>query len=47
MVNLADCNGDLLISQMKAGESFTDKEKQYLKILDVTQPQKAQFKLNK
>jgi len=38
VVNLADFTADLLPSQMKAGEALTDKEKEYLKILDITQP---------
>lgn len=42
--DVADSTADLLPSQMKAAEPFTDKEKSYLKILDTTQPQEAQLK---
>ncbi len=42
--NVADSTADLLISQMKAAEPFTEKEKSDFKILDTTQPQKAQLK---
>ncbi len=42
--DVADSTADLLLSQMKAAEPFTEKEKSDLKILDTTQPQEAQLK---
>lgn len=42
--DVADSTADLLPSQMKATEPFTEKEKLYLKILDTTQPRDAQLK---
>ncbi|MGB3758580.1 MAG: AAA family ATPase [Rivularia sp. (in: cyanobacteria)] len=42
--DVADSTVDLLPSQMKAAEPFTNKEKLYLKILDTTQPRDAQLK---
>jgi len=42
--DVADSTVDLLPSQIKAAEPFTEKEKSYLKILDTTQPQEAQLK---
>ncbi|MBV6622028.1 MAG: AAA family ATPase [Rivularia sp. (in: Bacteria)] len=42
--DVADSTADLLPSQMKAAEPFTDKEKLYLKILDTTQSRDAQLK---
>ncbi len=42
--DVADATVDLLISQMKAAEPFSDREKSHLKILDTTQPQQAQLK---
>jgi len=42
--DVADSTADLLPSQMKAAEPFTEQEKPYLKTLDTTQPQEAQLK---
>ena len=42
--DVADSTADLLPSQMKTAEPFTDKEKLYLKILDTTQSRDAQLK---
>ena len=44
MGDVADATADLLPSQMKSAEPFTEKEKLYLKILDTTQPRDAQLK---
>ncbi|MBD2210135.1 AAA family ATPase [Calothrix sp. FACHB-156] len=42
--DIADATADLLASQIKQFEEFTETEKPYLKILDTTQPQQAQLK---
>ncbi|BAY95399.1 MULTISPECIES: bifunctional aminoglycoside phosphotransferase/ATP-binding protein [unclassified Tolypothrix] len=42
--DIADATADLLASQIKLFEEFTETEKPYLKILDTTQPQQAQLK---
>ncbi|QIR39925.1 AAA family ATPase [Tolypothrix sp. PCC 7910] len=42
--DIADATADLLASQIKQFEAFTETEKPYLKILDTTQPQQAQLK---
>ncbi|MDZ8052150.1 MAG: AAA family ATPase [Aulosira sp. ZfuVER01] len=42
--DIADATADLLASQLKQFEQFTDTEKPYVKICDTTQPQQAQLK---
>ncbi|MDM9385195.1 AAA family ATPase [Chlorogloeopsis sp. ULAP01] len=42
--DIADATADLLASQQKLAEPFTEKEKPLVKILDTTQPQQAQLK---
>ncbi|WP_445635304.1 gluconokinase [Nostoc sp. DSM 114161] len=42
--DIADATADLLDSQLKQAEPFTEEEKTYVKILDTTQPQEAQLK---
>ncbi|MFQ4141665.1 AAA family ATPase [Chlorogloeopsis sp. ULAP02] len=42
--DIADATADLLASQQKSAEPFTEKEKPLVKILDTTQPQQAQLK---
>ncbi|MDZ8078009.1 MAG: AAA family ATPase [Nostoc sp. DcaGUA01] len=43
--DIADATADLLDSQFKQAEPFTEEEKTYVKVLDTTQPQEAQLKL--
>ncbi len=43
--DIADATADLLDSQLKQAEPFTEEEKTYVKILDTTQPQQAQLKV--
>ncbi|MEH1891199.1 MAG: AAA family ATPase [Nostoc sp.] len=43
--DIADATADLLASQLKQAEPFTEEEQSYVKIWDTTQPQKAQLKL--
>ncbi|MDZ8107346.1 MAG: AAA family ATPase [Nostoc sp. DedQUE12a] len=42
--DIADATADLLDSQLKQAEPFTEEEKTYVKVLDTTQPQQAQLK---
>ncbi|MDZ8186144.1 MAG: AAA family ATPase [Nostoc sp. ChiSLP02] len=42
--DIADATADLLDSQFKQAEPFTDEEQKYVKILDTTQPQETQLK---
>ncbi|MCF2149403.1 AAA family ATPase [Desmonostoc muscorum LEGE 12446] len=42
--DIADATADLLDSQLKQAEPFTEEEKTYVKILDTTQPKEAQLK---
>ncbi|BAY25956.1 hypothetical protein NIES2100_57660 [Calothrix sp. NIES-2100] len=42
--DIADATADLLASQLKQFEKFTDTEKPYVKIWDTTQPPQAQLK---
>lgn len=42
--DIADATADLLDSQIKQAEPFTEEEQSYVKILDTTQPQQAQLK---
>ncbi|MDF5706787.1 MAG: AAA family ATPase [Nostoc sp. S4] len=42
--DIADATADLLDSQLKQAEPFTEAEQSYVKILDTTQPQQAQLK---
>ncbi|MBW4686165.1 MAG: AAA family ATPase [Komarekiella atlantica HA4396-MV6] len=42
--DIADATADLLASQLKQAEPFTEEEQPYVKILDTTQPQQAQLK---
>lgn len=44
--DIADATVDLLASQIKQSEPFTDAEKPYVQIWDTTQPQDAQLKVN-
>ncbi|MCX7592864.1 MAG: AAA family ATPase [Fischerella sp.] len=41
--DIADATADLLTSQLRCAEPFTEKEKPLVKILDTTQPQQAQL----
>ena len=42
--DIADATADLLASQIKQAEPFTEQEQVYVKILDTTQSQEAQLK---
>ncbi|MDZ8031198.1 AAA family ATPase [Nostoc sp. DedSLP04] len=42
--DIADATADLLASQIKQAEPFTEEEQPYVKIWDTTQPQQAQLK---
>ena len=42
--DIADATADLLDSQLKQAEPFTEEEQSYVKILDTTLPQQAQLK---
>ncbi|BAZ32590.1 hypothetical protein NIES4074_50960 [Cylindrospermum sp. NIES-4074] len=41
--DIADATADLLVSQLKQAEPFTDKEQPYITVLDTTQPLQSQL----
>jgi predicted kinase len=41
--DIADATADLLVSQLKQAEPFTDKEQPYVTVLDTTQPLQSQL----